>query len=289
MPLFFIISGYLYKNISVKELLKKSKSLLIAYTATVLAYVVYNFIFVNHNEALRWLISGLYGGTQNRFSYLYGVGGIWFLLALFWARLFMHYILLIEEKIYQMIIVGVLAYTVVRTYGVFTLPWCIQNGVLACLFIYVGYIFKENNFFEKIHPMIWLVCTVLWLYGCLQGEIQEENMIMVICDVTSLLSVIRAVLGTIMVVGVARVIEKIKYLREPFILIGRITLYILCTHIFELTTGIMELLREVVIDRWEVDIHIFVYRCVWSFGVAILIYLIVEGLKINVNYRVFGN
>lgn len=282
MPLFFIISGYLFRPDQIGIIMRKSKGLLIAYCTTVVSFVAYYFFVIqNHYTAKMWLLGGLCG-LPSGYGETNGVGGIWFLLALFWARLIVNEIVKIPEKCYQLVVAVVVAWLGVISFGVLKFPLSVQHGMLGSAFMFVGYCMGEYNLLEKINLSLWIVCLILWLYTN-----QVDGFIaMVCCDPGSFTAMIGGVLGTVVVIGIALFISKIRFVSNVLAFLGRITMYVLCTHIFELTTGIMESFRQIAISTWGIDIHIFVYRCVWSFGTAILISFAVSKLRGILNARI---
>lgn len=100
MPLFFLLSGYFFKNDGAK-ILRNTKKLLTAYAWTVIAVIVLSEVlplakvllrgedaFTMVKVAGKWLIAGLYGsGFRGDFLgfRLPSIGAIWFLLALSWG------------------------------------------------------------------------------------------------------------------------------------------------------------------------------------------------------------
>lgn len=100
MPLFFLISGYFFRNDGTK-VWRNTKRLLIAYCWTVVAIIVLSEgmalakVLVKGEDAImlvkvpaRWVVAGLYGsGARADFLGLNlpHIGAIWFLLALAWG------------------------------------------------------------------------------------------------------------------------------------------------------------------------------------------------------------
>lgn len=101
MPLFFILSGYFMHPERKFRWAKESKQLLCTYAVTALCVLigVTCMATLNHESrvlALRqWGMAALYGSGDVSDLTLWPVdfriGAIWFLLALFWARLLLHF------------------------------------------------------------------------------------------------------------------------------------------------------------------------------------------------------
>lgn len=106
MPLFFLISGYFYKNDAAK-VLRNTKRLLTAYLWTVLAVIILSEVMPLAKVALRgddvislakvaghWALAGLYGSGARGDClgmHLPAIGAVWFLLALAWGVHPAHY------------------------------------------------------------------------------------------------------------------------------------------------------------------------------------------------------
>lgn len=111
MPLFFIISGFLFsvKPLN-KSLLSDFKRLIIPYLITcgiiVLAYVLYG-MYSHKPLWQRWLIASAWGSgaihTAPYFGRLPHIGAIWFLLALFWCK---SLFLILVSKINSIVVLG---------------------------------------------------------------------------------------------------------------------------------------------------------------------------------------
>lgn len=149
MPLFFVISGYLYRS---KEevplyrlILQKVKRLLIPY----LTFAIINYI------AWLFLVQGgqvWYEPLVNLFTYntsgLPICGALWFLSALFWTEVF--YMILdrvIKISWLRSIVVFAIALAscTVQNYTEFRLPFTLDIG-LACMGFYeIGRLFKSHG------------------------------------------------------------------------------------------------------------------------------------------------
>ena len=98
MPLFFMISGLLYKNQDYKEILRKSfKSLLIPYllinAICFLLWIITQYLHGDlHSTAfLARLYAILLGLGYERFDLIPVCAPTWFFLALFWCRILMSF------------------------------------------------------------------------------------------------------------------------------------------------------------------------------------------------------
>lgn len=88
MPLFFIVSGYFYKEKEIIQLFKRDfRTLLIPYFLISFILIIYGFLVTlwkqNPDKVWYWINAFIKAGTTDS-----GLGPLWFLLAMFWCRLF---------------------------------------------------------------------------------------------------------------------------------------------------------------------------------------------------------
>ena len=152
MPLFFVISGYLYRTKDeiplYRLILQKAKRLLVPYlTFAVINYIAWLFL---EYDGKAW-----YEPLRKLFTYntsgLPICGALWFLSALFWTEVFyMSVDRLIRIPWLRSIVIFVVAITscTVQNYTEFRLPLTIDIG-LACMGFYeIGRLFRSHG--EKI-------------------------------------------------------------------------------------------------------------------------------------------
>ncbi len=145
MPLFFFISGFFIKtDESIKIfLIKNFKRILIYFFAfAVLGFLVTYFRNIFQGREHESILQGFTGifywmdmGHLNNYGFV-----LWFLPALFWGK-FINFILLKYLK--SRVIIGVII-TSIFSLIVSTqikLPFALDIGILASLWIYIGYIF----------------------------------------------------------------------------------------------------------------------------------------------------
>ena len=132
MPLFFILSGYFMHPEKRFRWMKESKQLLCTYVLTalcVLAGVICMATLDREDSAIvfrQWGMAALYGSGDISNLTLWQVdlriGAIWFLLALFWARLLLHCLARLPYTPVWVVLCFVVGYVSSRTYccrGVF--------------------------------------------------------------------------------------------------------------------------------------------------------------------------
>lgn len=99
MPLFFILSGYFYKEKKITELLHRDfRSLLVPYLLVTATTIIYGILVGAWQHAPEktwyWINSFLYAGINNS-----GIGPLWFLLAMFWCKLLYNLLYKIVKQI----------------------------------------------------------------------------------------------------------------------------------------------------------------------------------------------
>ena len=167
MPLFFFISGYLYKDRPVHDILiRNTKKVLLPYLITCI-FIWSILIIWKHNW--RWGLSILLAnGTDTvwNFSGLM-VGPLWFLACFFVATLGFHFILKLKERYNQVILLlslWVVVFLIKRSFGL--QPMSILNSVPAMCCLLMGYSANEESVKKYVFSrpaiavgiIIWIVC-----------------------------------------------------------------------------------------------------------------------------------
>lgn len=150
MPLFFILSGYFMHPDRRFRWMKEAKQLLLTYVVTALCVLVgvTCMATLDHESraiALRqWGMAAIYGSGDISNLTLWRVdlriGAIWFLLALFWARLLLHCLARLPYTPVWVVLCFAIGY--ISSHYVL-LPWSIQPGMCAAAFLYLGYLAKK--------------------------------------------------------------------------------------------------------------------------------------------------
>ena len=168
MPLFFILSGYLYKNRSMYDMLcRNTKKILLPYFVTCLAIWLLKCVFYSDYT---WGFSIIYGNSRPLPTYgMFKVGPLWFLTAFFCSMIYINLLLRIKSKLYKWIIVSVLfafSVVVVQNTGCL-LPFGMTTALGGAIFILIGMELKEwpQLFFNKkilyFGLFLWLICVCI--------------------------------------------------------------------------------------------------------------------------------
>lgn len=163
MPLFFIISGYLYNTQKYsgwsarKFILNKAKSYLLPYTIYSLINIAINFVWeycfygnvIPAKRMLKYVADAFYCRADD--AYMKNFVPVWFLLCLFISSVLFWLITKYCEKYtgaicVSLAIVGYLWCSIVD-YRIF---WNLPTALIAILFIYLGYAIKKYYIIDKI-------------------------------------------------------------------------------------------------------------------------------------------
>lgn len=269
MPLFFILSGYFMKDVTdIKAATKKdAKALLLPYAVTCVIMIVLASlraaIFGGDvlAEASKWFFASLYG-SGGRIAPWAGdtrhIGAIWFLLALFLAKLIVNSV---SKYKYQAVIIAAIAYVGYATRDFTWLPFSIQAGMTASFYLYFGKVFKKYDLFNRTYnekPWLIYAFSVLTWGFCIKycGKLYMVNN----TYSNGMLDVIGSICATFCIVWVSMLIEKyIPYVNKCLAAMGKITLPILCCHILELNVFPWRWVYDNISENWLV---IFALRCV---------------------------
>lgn len=244
LPTFFILSGFFFhENTSLNWtfLKKSSKTLLLPYALTCLIIILGCTIAgqlrsgSGLSEFVRWAQASLWGAGDRRDVAIWQVeriGGIWFLLALFWAQLILAATNSISIPKRFALLCCLLAIGVYSNRFVW-LPLSIQSGLGCAIYVYVGMLARKFGWLERsaLPPWAWLAAGGIWLVVVLYGGHASIAM----GDYPlGVLDVIGGIAGCMCICALSRLIDDYaKPLGRCLQLIGRNTLPLFALHIAE--------------------------------------------------------
>nr|WP_318660135.1 acyltransferase family protein [uncultured Treponema sp.] len=163
IPLFFVLSGYTIKRIPATEIpgatLRDFKRLIIPIFICFLIDAILQVFYLGNNidEVIKYKIRAIVFGTLHK-----GMGRLWFLVALFWTKLF-YRILLLKDCKYKIIFLLVCAY--LCSINQIQLPQNLDIMFIMLFFMEVGYIYKNSidEYNNKIE-IIGIVSFFVWTY-----------------------------------------------------------------------------------------------------------------------------
>lgn len=248
MPLFFILSGYFFRNeTQLVRMRKDARRLLLPYVVTIAVITLYMLVVhqvITHdgryyviNTLWFWIYpTGAPGGLD--FS-----GPVWFLFALFWTKGTFNLI----EKVHNLwfyIILVFIAFAPFYLYYLIgrDLPLAISQGLISIVFFWAGYEWKKHELSlggPRFKTML-LICMALWVIGVMCSDLDVMRMIYhnyPLCMMT-------AFTGTYIILESSIFISKrnnlvIRKVSSFLSWGGRNSITILCTHTLFRFTPVM--------------------------------------------------
>ena len=175
MPLFFVLSGYLFnedkweKNSDIKNYIRyKWKTYMIPYyvlcACNLIATLGIEFLAQVRGKNL------IYSAGKHIFYIIYSFGDaskmpncspLWFLPCLFIGDIYLYVFLRLKktEKIISLLLGGgVISFLTLK--NVTQLPWHFDIAFIAMIFMYVGYLLKQKRVLEKLHVLMAIVIGI---------------------------------------------------------------------------------------------------------------------------------
>ena len=166
IPLFFLVSGYLYKPRTIREQIKKDfKRLLIPYITITIIEIFLVFIYKAHFHHNIYIAFYLFSNS---------ISPVWFLLALFISKAIFNLVLANTKHfiIFSLIISSISCW--VTSNYCFQLPFCISSATGALIFIAIGYHAKKNNLIDVLRNYSWCsipLAVLLWINTSVFGKV----------------------------------------------------------------------------------------------------------------------
>uniref|UniRef100_UPI0036F361D4 acyltransferase family protein n=1 Tax=Enterocloster asparagiformis TaxID=333367 RepID=UPI0036F361D4 len=246
VPIFFIISGYFFKQSPWKKLLKSKATHLIGpYIWTCLGVIAIStvpLILSSHSlniifrNIVNWLWSAFYGSgnTYDNPFWIKQIGAIWFLLALFFSYVILNLCLRSNKP---EVILLFFAWAGWYTAKVVWLPFSVQAGMTSAVFMHIGYKLKQNGKLEELlnQPLKMTGAFLIWFFylWCGGGRVwmvgnhYEWGIFEIFYTFCASICVLRISLF---------ISDNTSWLKRFLGFLGRNTLYILCFHLIELNT-----------------------------------------------------
>lgn len=240
MPIFFILSGFCTHMVSsgqeMKSFISKHFSKLII-PVLLLSLIFMGVAFIQSGLDVSQIQRIVKVGID-KLAWASGVkvknhpalGMPWFLVSLFTASIIFQYLFLkIKDEKCLLYSVGLISFT-----GVYLgvshhwLPLNLDVSLVCVFFIYVGYLWKKyNRWFEKYDSWIFLGALGLWLYWLGGGNYIE---LATRRYPGFSLAFAEAIAGSVVMYGLARIIEKGKVPTKILSFIGRHTFILFNIH-----------------------------------------------------------
>lgn len=218
MPMFFFISGFLFreeKDRNIKKWIQqKSKSLLYPYFVFgILNYIVYVFLCFLRNDTISLSPMGhlLWVNTTGMAS-----GSLWFLTAFLVSNILFCIVNHIVKKIWMrhIVILGISFLGIfTASYLPFRLPYALDAGMIGTGMQYVGYLMRKEMNRKNIKRIFNLsvvetmvACVIFSILILLNGEINMRNGLYH----NILLFWINAIAGSVLIYNIAGYLDKWK-------------------------------------------------------------------------------
>lgn len=297
MPLFFLISGYFFKQRENKDCLKNIfRHLILPYIITCLVMIGYLILknviveksIVQIPSILKtWSLAALYGkGSGTEFGII-PIGAIWFLLALSFSTYFMN--ILYNNK-YRALWIIAIAFVGYKTAQYFWLPFSIQAGMTALFFMYLGVLAKENDILNiKINWILYsflIFTTVFCTMYC--GKLFMVKNIFE----NGIIDIIGALSGSILCIKFSMIIDKFsKYIKKFLVFMGRNSLIAMCAHLFSLNcigwTFAFKMFSKIGMDNRMICATLV--NIIWVLIVLIILKIVIPKIKEIIKSKTIKN
>lgn len=235
MPLFFVVSGYLFKTErSLKEItISNVKTLLIPYILFNAIWMVCILVSAIAKQLLgvdpEWpsFIETLFQTTVAVPGNLF-CGTSWFLLALIWCK----YILYVFERggLFVRISIGVLwiaAVVLIQIYQPQS-PLCFNAGMTGCLWFGIGYYVKKCCGKMHVAKWMWAIAIPVAFVGCLYVCRLQGNCNYLSGNMKGVLGLAGTAAGLISFFGVCALLDKFS--SKLIMRVSSASIAIMCLH-----------------------------------------------------------
>lgn len=251
MPLFFIVSGILFKKNDITSLIKKRYiSLIVPYVVTVILlmplYLLKNYIKYGNINFFGYIISSIWGAgfKMSVPSGIDPIGAIWFLLAMFGAQIL--YNLSPRDKTFKLFYCCLLAALGYFIGTKFWLPFDICVAMVALLYMFLGEMTREYKLVGGVF-WVYMLLVLIWCIGWTKtlGMVSNTYPYYVFSFLTSYAGCLVVLRFSHWIVE----INKVSYVTRYLSFMGRYSLAILCFHLIELSILPMKLIISSVVIR----------------------------------------
>lgn len=232
MPIFFVISGFLYKKETIEPYtIKKVKSLLTPYFSSCLLLFPILIFFISSDNSILFLFytyKALMGrvGDGTHFA----LTSLWFLPCLFLSLSIYNILQNILSNKYISIILCML-YIAAAFYNIYvsdkTLPWSIHALPISLLLLHIGYIYKIRNI-TKDH----IIFIIMGLLAIISPLVWNTNTMDINTNKIGIpiITLLCSVLSILFIKNMSFVISKNKICSKVLSHLGQVSLTIMIFH-----------------------------------------------------------
>ena len=256
VPIFFLISGFFISNKQdIKTFCKKrAKSLLVPYVAAAAVLIVLGaiesmFIGISWYGADTWFASMTSGAGSWGLAALYGagtttevtfgnraIGAIWFLWAIFWGSLLLRISLSFNKWVRPFFAAALFAAAVISKNYIW-LPFSLQPGMCALLYMYIGWlIWQVKDVVSKVPLWPKILAAAAAVLFWISFIIDFDSFWFVRCDFgRGVLDIFRSLCACGAVIGISWALDRwCAFAARGLAAVGRYSMLILCIHNLEL-------------------------------------------------------
>lgn len=248
VAVFFLLSGYTLKieHIISEYVNKKFKRLMLPYFYTCCAVMlmdIFNSIFISKDGRILTITNILVkdiarsffaSGTFTNFADIdigRCIGAIWFFPAMFFALLIIQVVLnMYVERWIRWAVVIIIALMGFISSKFIWMPFSVQSGMTASVFILAGYYIKKYSILEKLKWIHYIFFLIFFILGVYKGYDHFYIVVNAVPDL--IISFCMAFAGSFLLIKLARYAEKISIIN----FIGEHSSVILCTHLVAIET-----------------------------------------------------
>lgn len=235
MPLFFFISGYLFKTTrSWREVsVSNVKTLLIPYVGfNVIGFFYYLAICIVKLLLMGGVDWNMYVTNQlwrTAFGLANGIfiGPTWFLLALIWCRYLCKFIIMSWNNA----LAGIAAWSVlmyVRTELGIQFLYSIDCGLAGSLWFMAGIFFKRFKYIVKVPITLWIVLVIVAGWLCWKNYLVYGQPNYIMANLNGVMGILGTAAGLISFFGLCKLLEG--YESDLIIRISRASIVVMCLH-----------------------------------------------------------
>ena len=244
MPLFFIVAGIFahsykqHKSSDIPQMIGKyARRLILPFVvttiSTILTLIVLALVNGKWNAVMTQFLS-LFWADVCHLSTPFGavsLGVVWFLLALFWAKVFLLFLSRWERwvlpisfalSIFALLLHNLFPYSI----------WCFSIGLVSLPFVAIGWWIRNRT----LPWWVFVICVLSWIIANRYSSMDMYSYLFAHYP----LDVIGACGGTFCVYLLSRMINKVpgraQWVPKSLAYLGRISLAIMCVHGFEIIT-----------------------------------------------------
>lgn len=309
VPIFFILSGYLYhEQLFSKQLYKLFYNLIVPYIVTCVFMIINSFIvdktgglgifksmgIVKDVVKACFFAMGTPEPLMNTQINMPAIGAIWFLIALLWDELLFNFFMTITQKKQSRKLIMSFVSILFLIIGFFMakqgeiLPWSLNASMIGFIFMWGGFLLKEFNLVDLSFVKFLILELIMIFVWCLSGVYKVHFWMNIATTNNVILGVLSAFCGSIFFILLFQRFtnyEQNSSILKIISLYGKYSLIVLCVHIIDGNTYCLNKYISMIITNpvWAITL----FNCLYHIMITILgIYII---LKVPLLKSIYDN